>query len=188
MKKIKLVDGYKIRNSWDINFAMIGDRISYPYIPQNEIWLEKTYLPEKKFLLNALQEKRAFMKKYGYPKYLKMIRGKTKFPCSAGEVKINQIKRQGNIKIYLVDGAKVRQNFDPFFTMGGHWLVYNYVPKNEVWIDNAPLTKEIKYVLIHELFEAKLMANGKNYDNAHDWAHAAEKEARRNDGAVYYED
>lgn len=187
MPKLKIIDGFKFRNHNDVNFAMIGDHISYPYIPQNEIWLEKIYLPEKIFVLDSLKEKRRLMKKYSYEKVRLKMRP-DKIAGKSANVKIKLLKKQGATKVYLVNGAMVRKNLDPFFALGGHWRVYKYVPKNEVWIDNALLTKEIKYVLIHELFELKLMGRGKVYDTAHDWANAAEKEARRDDGAVYFDE
>lgn len=98
------------------------------------------------------------------------------------------LKKQGKLKIYLVNGHKIRANFDPNFYAGGHGLVYKYMPKNEVWIDNTATPKERKYILVHELYELNLMKKGKSYNNAHDYANAAEKEARRRDGAVYITD
>ncbi len=46
--------------------------------------------------------------------------------------------------------------------------------------------KEQKYILHHELFELSLMEKGKSYNNAHDFANAAEKELRRNDKVTKY--
>lgn len=178
MKKIKIVDGWKIRNSLDVDFCMIGDKISYAYIPENEIWLEKIYLPEKKKILADFFRKRKLMKKFGYKKTRLMMTKSLPKPKGV-EFRKKSLGQKGTIKISLVKGALVRKFLDPFFTLGGHWLVYDYVPKNEVWIDDALLTKEVKYVLIHELYEANLMKKSKNYDNAHDYAHAAEREARR---------
>ncbi|MDZ4385043.1 MAG: hypothetical protein U0944_01355, partial [Candidatus Moranbacteria bacterium] len=83
-------------------------------------------------------------------------------------------------------GREVRAKLDPDFFLGGHNLVYGYVPKNEIWIDDAQDGREIKYTLLHELHEAKLMEKGTSYDNAHDFSLATEKAARRNDGFGHY--
>lgn len=183
-KIIKIVDGFKIRNTLDVDFCLAGDRISYPYIPQGEIWLEKIYLPEKKKILADLNKKRLLTKKYGYKKY-KQITRQPKQKISLVNIRIKLLEKRGKLKIFLANGPLVRK-FDPFFTMGGHWLVYDYVPKNEVWIDSALLTKELKYVVIHELEELKLMKKGKDYNVAHDFACAYEKEARRRFAKAVY--
>ena len=40
------------------------------------------------------------------------------------------------VKIYLIDADHVRDDIDIDYTMGGHAYVYpNYVPEDEVWID-----------------------------------------------------
>lgn len=185
MKKVKIVDGFKIRNTIDLDFGNIEDSLTCPYIPKNEIWFDRAFANEKDSMLATFIKKRSLMKKVGYEKAKKLLREKMK-RIDSDKVKIKLLERQGALKIYLVSGKKVRQHFDFNFVFGGHDLVYDYVPKNEVWLDNAMLTKERKYVLIHELYERNLMKKGKNYDNAHDYACAREKEERRLDGVAKY--
>ena len=128
------------------------------------------------------------MKKYGYERAKKILRKKMK-KITPDKVHLKLLGKRGNLKIYLVSGRLVRQHFDFNFVFGGHGLVYDYVPKNEIWMDDAMLTKERKYVLIHELYELDLMKKGKKYNDAHDYACAREKEERRRDGvAVYLKD
>jgi len=184
MPKLKIVDGWRIRNTIDLDFSCIEDSLATPCVPKNEIWFDRGFMKEKKSIVATFLKKRSLMKKYPYAKVRKMLLSKTKH--SADEVKIKQISKRGPIKIWLVSGKKVREYFDFNFVFGGHWLVYKYVPKNEVWIDDATLTKEKKYVLIHELYELNLMKKGMNYNNAHDYASAREKEERRKDGVAEY--
>ena len=76
----------------------------------------------------------------------------------------------------------VRKNIDPYFVLGGHHLIYPYIPDGEVWLD-AKMPKEVlKYTLVHECVERALMERGANYDTAHDYATATDREARRRDG------
>lgn len=74
--KVKIVDGFKIRNTIDIDFGILADNFNTPYLKPGEIWLDKTYLAEKKKILNEYQESRRLMKKYGYEKAKKMLRFK----------------------------------------------------------------------------------------------------------------
>ena len=57
--------------------------------------------------------------------------------------------------------------FDIDFTAGGHDYVYEFVPENEVWIDNDIEQQEHGYVLLHELHERNRMAAGWPYSRAH---------------------
>ena len=47
----------------------------------------------------------------------------------------------------------MRSVFDIDFTAGGHDYVYEFVPENEVWIDDDIEEQERGYVLLHELHE-----------------------------------
>lgn len=185
MKKLRIVDGYKIRNTIDIDFSCIEDSYVCPYIPANETWLDRSFVKEKKSLLATFAKKRALMKKFGYEEAKRILRRSMK-KIDPSEVKIKLLGKRGPVQIWLVSGAKVREYFDFNYVFGGHDYVYKYIPKNEVWLDDAMLTKERKYVLIHELYERNLMKKGKDYDNAHDYASVAEKEARRKDKVSAY--
>jgi len=78
-------------------------------------------------------------------------------------------KKLGNgISVWIIDGRLVRSVFDVDFTEGGHDYVYEFVPENEVWIDNDLEEAERPYILLHELHERNLMAKGWTYDQAHE--------------------
>jgi hypothetical protein len=73
----------------------------------------------------------------------------------------------------------VRSVFDIDFTEGGHDYVYEFVPKNEVWIDDAIMAVERAYVLLHELHERNRMAEGWPYSKAHAESSRLEYHCRR---------
>ena len=73
----------------------------------------------------------------------------------------------GKITVWEVDGVKIRSELEKEFTKGGHDQVYDFVPKNEVWIDNDILAEERSYVILHELNERGLMVQGIPYPDAH---------------------
>jgi hypothetical protein len=46
-------------------------------------------------------------------------------------------KLENGVSVWIVNGRLVRSLFDIDFTEGGHDHVYEFVPENEVWIDDA---------------------------------------------------
>ncbi len=79
----------------------------------------------------------------------------------------------------MVDGDAVRDTQFIDFTMGGHHYIYDWIPENEVWIDNRMSDEDIIATKIHELFERNLMKYaGYEYDAAHDGANMVEKITR----------
>jgi len=85
------------------------------------------------------------------------------------------IAKQNGKKVWIVDGLLIRRKIYPEFLYGGNAERYPFVPKNEIWIDNAISAEEFKYTLAHELNERNLMASkGMSYANAHDSSLALE--------------
>jgi hypothetical protein len=180
--KLVYVDGYKIRQNLDPHFSVIhfnGNPAFFDskwYIPEGEIWFDCRFRGEEDFLkkillsISSRSEAKKFIKK-GKPKNF-----------------IIKEEKRGGLKIQYIDGRVVREYLDPEFVMGGHDLVYSYIPKKTVWLDNRMDPRDIPHTLLHETAERKLMAEGKNYDIAHDYATAAEKESRRMAGGIYIGD
>jgi len=83
--------------------------------------------------------------------------------------------------VYLVDGEHVRNELDLDFTAGGNEAIYpNYVPKGEIWIDDALSALDRTATVLHEIVERNLMlGKGWSYDRAHDAASAAERPFRK---------
>ena len=89
--------------------------------------------------------------------------------------------RAGKVRIYLVNGDFVRDNYNVDFTMGGHDRVYpKFIPPNQIWIDNRMAREDIRATILHELVERREMSEGVSYEEAHsDYANPAEIEARQ---------
>jgi len=186
--RVKIIDGFKIRNTFDIDFGVLAHHTNTPYLRPGELWLDKAFRAEKKIIISDYLQIKRLRKKYIYEKVKELMRFKVEKGFKIDSLKIKLLKKQGQLKIYLINGKMLRKKLDPNFYFGGHHLAYKYVPKNEVWLDNSVVIKERKYVLIHELYELQMMKKGKGYNDAHDYANAVEKEARRKDGAVYITD
>ncbi|MGV8151975.1 MAG: hypothetical protein ACP5OG_02755 [Candidatus Nanoarchaeia archaeon] len=195
--EIKYVDGFKIRNTIDIDFGVIGSNKIFSYIPRGEIWFDKHYIKEKEHFLKVHLYELKLMEKIGYERARKIIE-KT-FIEKTDNIP-NYVVRTRKYKGFLVkyvDGRIIRKYIDPKFILGMHGVLergyYKIVGKNTIWIDIRQNKKEYKYTLLHEYTEARLMLKWRHkhdlvkcYNNAHDIALAAEKVARRNDGYARY--
>ncbi len=85
-------------------------------------------------------------------------------------------------EIWIVDGAAVRRSIYPEFLYGGNSERYLFIPKGEIWIDNAIAAEEFACTVAHELHERTLMARkGDSYDRAHESALAVERTMRKRD-------
>lgn len=86
-----------------------------------------------------------------------------------------RLKRLGfidGLAVYLVSGEQVRNKLDIDFTAGGSEAAYpGYIPKNEIWLDDALHVLDRIATLFHEIVERNLMLyTGMDYDDAHDIA------------------
>jgi hypothetical protein len=190
--KIKFVDGLKIRNSIDLDFvsththshSATGFAPKY-YIPKGELWVDRKLKDETEFLIKMDSILDRLMKRRPYREARRILceRYVEKGPIPYFVKRSRKIK--GGILLKYVDGGIVRRYIDPEFALGGHGYVYDYIPKNEIWIDAKIDRREYKYTILHESTERDLMIRGKNYDIAHDYATVKEKEARRLDGTRY---
>lgn len=212
------VNGFWIRNNLEPEFGNFGYSWYMPFIPKDEFWIdyENGKVKEAQYYIdNFLRIQREQKRGKSYReavkianRFEKMERGKSKFLKSIKKTKIGGkvlkklrkkqlfTKYTKNLKIWVVRGDLVRSLFFVDYAQGGHEYVYNFVPKNEVWIDDDVYYKEIPYVLIHELHERYLMAKGWPYDpggvgiftrsgdfkgrSAHFNAEAIENKCRRN--------
>lgn len=197
--EIWVVDGEKVRSNLDEEFTNFGEHFCYPVIPEYEFWLDREAKPnERRFFIDhllaewqAMKNGAPFLKAMGIGDArerlerkrtgdLKKILDKRGMP-SAKKVHSKLLGKAGRLSVWLVDGRLARSDFDIDFTEGGHDLVYNYVPKNEVWIDNDIMPEERPYVLLHELFERLQMGKGLTYNQAHRRASLLEWHARHNE-------
>lgn len=87
------------------------------------------------------------------------------------------------LKVFVVDGQYVRENMNIDFTEGGHHEAFDFIPENEIWLDLDVNVREIKFVLLHELIERRLMKKeGLKYNSSHTEASKRELNARQTDG------
>lgn len=190
--QIKYVDGFKIRNTLDDDFAVLHNYsqniANYSpkfYIPQNEWWFDYAFKDELDFFIEIEELTTELLK----TKPFEIVREELKDIYSSknqNDLKKEEIENKEGIKVFMVSGEAVRKSLDPHFVFGGHDLVYNYIPAKEVWIDDKTDTKEIPYILLHEKVERDLMEKGRNYDIAHEFATATDKEMRRKqEGSSY---
>jgi hypothetical protein len=195
---IWLVDGAYVRTEHDIDFNNFGQHSDFAFIPANEFWIDHEKSPDEWSLFvdhmaaehralkrglapedaaqKGVLEERAAREKAGDLKRL-MPEGGLPDP---DRVHITLWKKLENgVAVWMVDGRLVRSVFDLDFTMGGHDHVYEFVPPNEVWIDNDVNDLERAYVLIHELYERNRMLAGWDYTKAHTAASKIEMRYRK---------
>jgi hypothetical protein len=182
-----IVDGSYIRGHIDEEFTNFGQHYSFPYIPENELWIEKeTHDDERRFFIDHLLVEHRLMEK-GVPYDNALVEAdkvERRERRRAGDVRrlthhgkdlpdgreVHQRlwkKLEKGISVWIVNGRLVRSVFDIDFTEGGHDYVYEFVPEKEVWIDDDIEEKERGYVLLHELHERNRMASGWPYNKAH---------------------
>ena len=127
-----VVDGSYIRTHIDEEFTNFGQHYRFPYIPLNELWLDR----------EAEQDERQFFIDHPLAEHRLMATG---VPYEKAIVAADRQERK----------------------VGGHDYVYEFVPENEVWIDDDIEEPERPYVLLHELHERNRMAKGWTYNKAH---------------------
>lgn len=193
------VDGALIRDKIDIEFTNFGHHYRYSYIPKYEFWLDREAdANEEEFYITHLLADWELMKK-GYNHWNAGAiaenkeaaeRKKAKDFSAAlnknGQPAVDKIhacllqKTANGMSVWVIRGKLVRNSLNISFTEGGHDLVYDFVPKNEVWIDNDIYSEERLPIILHELYERSLMADGLKYLAAHRRASRLEHEARNN--------
>jgi hypothetical protein len=185
--EVWVVDGAYIRGHLDEEFTNFGQHYRYPYIPEHELWLDQEAQSDERpfFIDHLLVEHRLMSKGMPYDKALVAAdRHERTERRRAGDVRrlthggkqlpdpheLHQRlwkKLESGISVWIVNGRLVRSVFDIDFTAGGHDYVYEFVPENEVWIDDDIEEHERGYVLLHELHERNRMATGWPYSKAH---------------------
>jgi hypothetical protein len=182
-----IVDGSYIRGHTDEEFTNFGQHYRYPYIPLNELWIDQEAEHDERsfFIEHLLVEHRLMSEGMPYDQALvEADKAERKERRRAGDLR--RLKATGSglpqgesvherlwkrlesgLSVWIVNGRLVRSAFDIDFTAGGHDHVYEFVPPNEVWIDDAIQEPERGYVLLHELHERNRMAGGWPYSKAH---------------------
>jgi hypothetical protein len=92
---------------------------------------------------------------------------------------LRKLERRSDLTIWLVDGKYVREHLYQDFTQGGHEFIYDFIPHNEIWLDDDLSVDERPAVIAHEIYERSLMLKKVPYDLAHNWANRIEASVRR---------
>ena len=184
---IWIVDGSYVRAHMDEEFTNYGQHYGFSCIPEQEFWLDKEAKQDEQafFIDHLLVEHRLMAGGASYDDALEAADSAERAERrKAGD--IEKLAQRGNlpdpsrvhihlwktlesgVAVWIVDGREIRSVFDVDFTEGGHDHVYEFVPTNEVWIDNDLEETERPYVLLHELHERNLMAQGWSYSKAHE--------------------
>ncbi len=185
--QVCIVDGAYIRGHIDEEFTNFGQHYRYPYIPENELWIDREDDNDERefFIEHLLLEHDLMAKGASYGEALTradLLERKER--RRAGDIlkvthkgkdlpdakKVHERlwkKLENGVSIWIVNGRLVRSVFDIDFTAGGHEHVYEFVPEGEVWIDDDIEEKERGFVLLHELHERNRMAKGMPYSKAH---------------------
>ena len=201
-----IVDGKWVRDHLDIDFTDVGQHYRFDFIPVNEIWVGHEAHPGETnfFIEHGLVERRLMAAGSSYDEALEeadrveeqeRVRSREDYSLTAGQSAANfadyhkellatvtlgvDAARGTGVKVWLVDGARVRNELDIDFTEGGHGYVYTFIPQDEVWIDDDIDPDERKFIILHELHERNLMSLGLPYGKAHAEANQVEAVARQ---------
>lgn len=179
--KIYLVDGEDVRNLSLKNeeFGLSSSHLFFPkLIPKNEIWIEKhVKKTEVNLLISSELYKIKLINVDDVEKWEAYQKAERKKREKHQKLEKNEIDKNIYIKewmkiddmvIWLVDAEKVRKKYKSDFMEGGHDFVYNWIPDNEIWIENGLNNHEIPFIVLHELVERNMMKDDKmKYDDAH---------------------
>jgi hypothetical protein len=190
------VDGHRIRNHLDVEFTNGHHHFTRKYIPKREIWLDRDAPGAGEWTLWALRqlvERQEmargvdYLRALGKAAHMERVERRRALGLKK-RPEIRDIQRAarrrhlgmvGGREVWLVDGKAVRDLAYVDFTLGGHGYRYRFIPKREIWLDDAMGVPERPAVLHHEAVEVDHMARGMKYVPAHDLASAAERRYRR---------
>ncbi len=205
--KVWLVDGMYIRNQINIGFTNYDHHYHLRSIPKNEFWIDHHTNPKEiRFYIDHLLVEHLLMSKgksYSEAftqanKIEKREREKVKLlqtniPKQPRETLVNKIHKKliqqwskGHLKVWVVKGNLVRQQYQINFAEGGHDLVYHFIPKHEIWLDDDLTTKDHKFILLHELHERNLMSRGWAYSDEDKKKSKIKRSAHKSANAVEY--
>ena len=203
--KVYLVDGEAIRNS-SLNaeeFGESGCHSDYPkLILPNEIFIEDDVKTEeipaliagRLFQLKCLTKGMNPTKAYRLSLRKEEIHRQKVLASKRCDAKPDgptpdeiHIKKYGEIPsegitVWIVDGEEIRRYWKHDFLEAGHGYVYNWVPKNEIWVEKGIHEDEIPLMILHEFVEREIMKyKHLDYNHSHNISRKVEY-AHRNKG------
>ena len=196
---IWLVDGARIRKDVDENFVEYDHNGRFRFIPAHELWIDQE-MPEKEYALfiERMFKELGFIKEGLSP--LDAAHKADTFETDARRngARIKKLLLDQNqntirekihkkklaewsnefVSVWLVDGTLVRGCCDIVYSEGGHDIVYPWIPKGEIWIEESLDAAERTFIILHELHERALMQQGMSYPDAHHGATIVEDKFR----------
>jgi len=101
-------------------------------------------------------------------------------------IKKEEIDKIGDKKVYLVDGDYIRNYMDVNFTNFGHHWTFDFIPKNDLWIDRNSTHSERPFFIDHMIWERRLMKDYKvSYKKALEYADRKERDERGSSGGTH---
>jgi hypothetical protein len=183
-----LVNGEFVRKNVCEDFVNFDHHFHLGFIPKNEFWIAKEakhnetgfyvdrMLAERRMVeagysIQEARKKAEIIERGERSKSAMMSRlGNKRIHRSEALKKVRKSLMKGygkKLKIWVVNGELVRSFFYIDFAGGGHDQVFDFIPGNEIWLDDDISVKERKFILLHELHERNLMARGQDYPHAH---------------------
>lgn len=198
---IWLVDGERVRKEVNENFVQSGHHARFSFIPTDEFWIDaNTDSREYPFFIDRffaehilirsgikLAEAETLAADIERHEREEALSDKLRKLRNQRKALIEKIHRKpfapyhsDQFGIWIVDGKIVRDLVFLEYDAGGHDRVYPWIPKDEIWIEQALSEKERPFILLHELHERFLMGEGKYYPEAHHGATIIEDRFRNN--------
>jgi hypothetical protein len=84
----------------------------------------------------------------------------------------------GSVQVWEIDGAKLRAEKDIEFSNFGMYPDFEYIPKNELWLDHECHPDEHRFFIDHMLAEWKALKHGYSTEQAIEKAYKAEQAER----------
>jgi len=179
-----LVDDFRVRNTIDIDFTNGAHHFSADYVPLGELWIGNAQDNEDHYYWALRQWEEYALMSDGMPYSLAfdkaragelLARSKKEYPVRPIKKYLISETHNGDT-IWRVSGFQVRQRKFIDFTLGGNYMVYPFIPKREIWIDDALREEEVPAIIVHECTEVKMWQEANlNYHEAHRLATDAER-------------
>ncbi len=197
-----LVDGEKIRKDIDENFVEYDHHARFRFIPSDEIWIDQeTNEDERAYFLENVSMERKFMnegmslgeavekadkiearERRESPRIKNILHAHHTRKKALEKIRKEKLDEYSSdfVHVYLVYGEFVRDIYLVEYAEGGHDLVYSFIPRGEIWIEEVLHPSERAFIILHELHERYLMSQGKDYPHAHKGATIVEDHFREN--------
>lgn len=203
------VNGFAVRNvaQPDEEFGNFAMRDGFPsLIPKGEIWISEKLASREGifFIANALTQakfqadgatEKAYDAGLAVERQLRENLNGIAFRDGKPHKQVPKVIYQelyttladpdGPVKIWIVDGNRVRSYYKTDYTEGGHGYVYPWVPRPEIWIEDGVDRREVPFIICHEYVERRLMRDLElEYDRAHAICSRVEFDLRKARGAT----